>query len=465
MIRRQRLADRKISRLAILCGLICVHVLTAEGRGQDPVPAPADWDSGMDLFCSMLQSQGLRAKDLKRTDSQTLALDRFFAAPERSAVILTGYVEPSRFEGIRAYLNAGGMLLLATDQTTRLENLCIVRGGRVRDSQNRQGFRDCLLLRPRLSDHSLMQGVDTVLTNQSGWISVLNRFPSVRWTVPIRLPQSAIPGASQGSPLLATADVGDFPSGRLIVLADDSLLTNGMLWHANNKTLGLNLVNELASQKRNTMLFLRNGRPVRSRVGDLLLQQAAQMDLPPETIPPEALWDLPGDALLDIGNQLLIDIEDSNVINDALTNRPRFLSSRSYRRALLLLIGSLALLIFLYRAWRRNQPLLSWKRPRRALPPPASASVVPLEHAAAALARDACRRLTGSDDVVEWQRELSAQGPGWQKLVDASESPRMTKQALADVLQQAAAQNPVSLTKAQLERFGQQVYDLRFLRT
>lgn len=463
MIRRQRLADSKISRLTILCGLICVHVLTAEGRGQDPVPAPVHWDSGMDLFCSMLQSQGLRAKDLKRTDPQTLALDRFFADPKRSAVILTGDVEPSRFEGIRAYLNAGGMLLLATDQTTRFENLCIVRGGRVRDSQNSHGFRDCLLLRPRLSDHSLMQGVDTVLTNQSGWISVLNRFPSVRWTVPIRLPQSAIPGASTGSPLLATADVGDFPSGRLIVLADDSLLTNGMLWHANNKTLALNLVNELSSRQRNTMLFLRNGRPVRSRVGDLLLQQAAQMDLPPEGIPQEALRNLPGDALLAIGNQLLIDIEDSNVINDALTNRPRSLSRRAYRRAVLLLICSVALLIFLHRAWRKNQPLLSWKRPRRALPPPASASVVPLEHAAGALARDTCRRLTGSDKVLEWQRELSAGGPVWHRLVNTSESPLMTTRVLDAVLQRAAAQTSISLTKSQLERFGQQVYELRLL--
>lgn len=467
--RRQR--TQLTIQLAVIMAVICTsygnHNAAAAQQPSPQVNIPKDWDFGFDLFYSMLSAQGLRQHAAPRVSIWKAPLDRLLTNPKRSVLILTGKIPDvdGRY-GIHRFIAAGGTVVIATDQAVEIFGFFRTQSRTVKDKNHAQfGHDDCLKVQTQTTSKSLMYGVNTLITNRSGWISNFETSPRYRWTTLARLPSTTTPGRSRRMPLLAVAESVQKNGGKLIVLADESVLTNGMLWYGDNQILALNLVRELSAGGREEMLFLRDGKTVNSRINDLLAAEAAKMDIPPDMIPPEALSDLPADALLGIANAVVSDIEDSNVLNDIVVDRPRGMPDRFYRRAILFALCAFALAVFLLFAWRGSQALLPWAQSRQAVSASHGAAVLPLSQAAAALSRDTCRLLTDSDQAEDWEKKLDASGPVGQQLLHASKNPNDTRRTLNDLVAWSTSPRSTMLSKAQFEDFGQRLYDLRQLQS
>jgi hypothetical protein len=436
---------------------------------QQPSPeitVPDNWDFGFDLFYSMLDAQGLRQQAAPKGSIWGTRLDRVLRNPKKSVLILTGGIQDvdGRYV-LHHFIAAGGMVLIATDQSLEIIGFFRTRRGPVQDVDSAQfDYEDCLKVSTETTSHPLVYGVNSLITNRSGWISHFETSKHYRWSTLARLPSTSSPNRSRRMPLLAVAESVQEGSGKLFVLADESIFTNGMLWHGDNQILALNLVRELSAGSRTEMLFLQDGKTVNSRINDMLLAEAAKMDIPPDLIPPEALRDLPAEALLGIGNAVLSDIEDSNILNDLVVDRPRSMPARFYRRAIVFALCGLALIVFLILAWRGSQTLLPWAQSKQIAPASHAAAVVPLNQAAAALARDTCRLLTGSEQADEWAKQMDPSGTVGQQLMNASEHPDDIRQTLSEVVEWSTSTRSTSLSKTQFEEFGQRLYDLRQLK-
>lgn len=451
---------------AFVCMLFCNHQIVNAQESSPGISIPKDWDFGFDLFYSMLDAQGLRQHAGPRGSIWRARLDRLLPNPSQSALILTGRIPDvdGRYV-LHQFIAAGGVVLIATDQALEVAGFFRTQSRPVKDTNHAQfGHEDCLRVATLNTPHALVYGVNSLFTNRSGWIRNFETWRQYRWATLARLPSSTTPVRSRRMPLFAVAESVRGNAGKLIVLADESILSNGMLWHGDNQILALNLVRELSAGGRTEMLFLRDGRAVNSRINDLLLAEASQMNIPPEMIPPEALRDLPAEALLEIGNAVLTDIEDSNLLNEIVVDRPRSMPPRFYRRAILFALCGIALLIFLLLAWRGSQVLLPWAQSRQGAPAAPATAVVPLNQAAAALARDTCRLLTGSDRTEDWARQMDPSGSLGQHFMNATKNPDDIRQTLCDVVEWSTSPRDAVLSKVEFEEFGQRLYDLRQLK-
>jgi len=465
--RRQQTKSLRLAVVLVVAFMSLWNHSTAHAQQRSTrVAIPDDWDFGFDLFHSMLEAQGLRQQAAPGRSIWSTPLDRLLPNPSQSVLILTGSIPDVDGRYIlHRFIADGGIVLIATDQRLEIAGFFRTQPGPVRDAAHAQfGHDDCLNIPIQHTAHSLVYGVNSLVTNQSGWIDQFETLRNYRWSTLSSLPSSSTPKHSRRKALLAVAESATDAQGKLIVLADESILTNSMLWYGDNQILALNLVRELSIGDRTDMLFLRDGKTVSSRIDELLAAEVAQMKIPPNAIPPEALRDLPAEALLGIGNAVLSDIEDSNILNELIVNRPRRMPARFYSRAILFTLCGIALVIFLILAWRGSQTLLPWARTRQVMPASQGAAVVPLSQAAAALARDACRMLTGSNESEDWTRQLDSNGAVGQQLVNASRRPADTRRTLDDVLEWTSAPGSSSLSKSQFEDFGQRLYDLKQLK-
>ena len=434
---------------------------------------PANWEFDFDLFHWVLEQQGLESRNHALDTSHPEHWNEVLQTPSKAAVILTGDIrEVSNWRTLHSFLSHGGVILVATNKPVNVRGFFSIDFGPVTTSNRLQswhGHHDCLQVVTTSSSSSrasLTSNVSTIVTNRSGWISHLNELLYYDWSTLAKLPSSLKPRESSGQPLVAMAVSNRNSAGRLIVVADGSPLSNGMLWHGDNLILLTNFVQELTEDKRTEFVFLHDGQAVGSRADELLLQEVArQMATPPE-IPPEALADLPAEALLEIGNTLATSIEDSDVFNEVATDRPRSLADRFYRRAILLSVCAAALAFFLIRSWLGGQVALPWQRqPRRPEPrePPASLASMNYVLASQALSRDTCRFLTGSQMPKDWLAQLQPNGSAWQRLYAQSPAPHATADTIAQVLSWGTDGAKNKLSRPDFERFGKSIHQLKEL--
>ena len=52
--------------------------------------------------------------------------------------------------------------------------------------------------------------------------------------------------------------------GRLVLMADHSILINGMLWHGDNARLAVNLADWLSTGERKEVAFIVDGKPAKA---------------------------------------------------------------------------------------------------------------------------------------------------------------------------------------------------------
>ena len=436
-----------------------------------PSASPPDWDYRYDLFAALLEYQGLEPIWQPAAGRGRVQWDRWIADPAETVVILTGDLR--RVSNARAtmkFLRSGGSMLIASDSSVLVRGFFETRSGPVVTrsvSASYKGYADCLELREFDSSSRLFEGVDSVVTNCCGWISSFHS-PSrdFDWKVRLRLPNGIQTRGASGMPLMMETTVhGQLRDGHLILLADESLPTNSMLWHGDNAQFVMNLSRSLTAGDRTKFVFLHNGKPVLSRISELLVQEAISRAADPSEIPPEAIHDLPLDTLLKITNAVITEVEDSGVLNELMVDRPKHLSSRFFRRANLLAAAVIAMFFFLMRSWFTAAPRLPWSPSgdRRAETDTGDRPPSDYKRAASGLTRRLCRDLTGSDDPQTWVTELSPGGGVYTRLCAQSDNSHGTAAAIGQISRQIATDPLGRVSRREFVKIGNSVQLLRQL--
>lgn len=290
------------------------------------------WHFRYDLFQMLFEQNGLRPiQDFESA----------FNSPNKTVIVLLGTLRDQRPPVLEKFLNEGGALLLASDMSFGFAQGNIRRGPvlAMRPDDIYQGHPDCLRIRDINPSHELADGVKQLITNRSGWIIEQPELDTSDWRVMASLPSTTFQRDSQSRPI-----VSSMISKRLIVVADHSLFTNGMMWHGDNALFAINVSRSLCRGGRNQVLFAVDGLAANSYLMGPLANELP-LPMPPPEIEPE----LDLDQMLQVANQVVTEVEDSDAFNKLLANRPRSLPDPYYRRALLFVLSGMLIALSLYK--------------------------------------------------------------------------------------------------------------------
>lgn len=437
---------------AILLSLILVGWPNVTLIAQDPTAGPAlDWPFRYELFRMLLEEAGLRPE---------LSPRDVIDSPADSVIVMVGRLDgvfPPR--AIESFCERGGSVLLATDQPFSAGRICEFRGGPVRSQRTAdqyQNYPDCLSIKDIESNAPMMEGVRSLVVNRTGWLAKPKWFLR-DWDVAARLPSSCGPRSAARQPLLASLQMSDNASGRLFLAADPSLFTNGMLWHGDNAILAINISKLLAEGRRNQMLFVLDGRPLGS------YRDSPAIKSPPGNLPlPENLPEPELQTMLRAANSVIRNVEESNLLNETISNRPRHMTAASYRRSILFAIAALALAFVIWKM-SANGPTVQDAMPGRQMK---SAHDLSSERkvqsaefgfSASMLARELCRELTGSSEPADWQQlrscHLSSRG--------IPVSRKSDEKKLATIVDLAVNTRTVHISRRRFESVGRSIQELR----
>ena len=377
-----------VACLAIACG-------TQESDAQS-IPTSSQqfddqWWHDFHLVETLFKQRGL----IPYTDSRRA----FRSSPRETVLVVVGSKQSVDFFEISRFVKRGGAVVFATDQTTTLKDFGFIQQGPLRAATPDEaylGFDDCLRVKDLDQDHPLNRGVQELIANRTGYLYRLSGF-DMEWDPIASVPKTR--NRSQESQLIA---VGQHRSseGKIVVLADHSLLTNGMLWHGDNAIFAVNLVQWISAGKKRFLLLSED------RIGSSPLP-------PPElptNLPPPPVEDLPEltrEQMVTFANQLVTGLEDADVFNELATNRLPFLSDSIYKRSILLAFAALLILLLLYRFVKsRYAPVPAF--PEREMSNLAKLRVTQTmdsghyQFAAKQLAQDFFKKITGSSQPQSW---------------------------------------------------------------
>lgn len=413
-----------------------------------------DWHFRYEYFRSLFEDEGLKV---------TTNVPEAFDDPEDTVLIQVGRLEAIHPQYVRDFCQRGGAALVATDDRYNFYGVGQFVEGPVRvfGSEHRyQGFEDCISINSVNSLHPLMLDVNQLVLNRSGWLTS-SRWGEPDWKVAFSLPEKTSQLSASESPVLATTDSFSSADGRLALCADPSVFTNGMMWHGDNAQLAVNMARYLIGDGRKRVVFVVDNRPLGS------FRQSVSQDvldaLPPPIEPPASFWDLPLPLMAKAANEMLGEVQNSNVLNEALADRPRNLSQPRYLRLLIFILTGIALMLLLRRliSGGRQQPGRSLVRQMK------SAQVMQNEritksaeygHAASMLARELCVQVAASSDPADWVRRLKSNA-----VVGSDTIQKRYRGELSDVVDMAVNTQKVHLSEQRFLDFGRTLSRLRQL--
>jgi hypothetical protein len=368
-----------------------------------------EWEFGFQLFHLLLEQKGLYSvPDFHES------MDR---RPRQTAVVLLGDLNrvPTDLRSrLQKFLDSGGVAFVASDEGAIFKSLFQISDGEFEvqdDASVYQGFRDCPVVNELRPGTPILDGINSLVANRTGVISRRDdRFG--KWSILARLPdlvdQRSRP-LSQ-APLIAEWKSRRRGGGRLLLMADHSVLINGMLWHGDNAKLAVNIADWLSTGDRKEVAFIVDGEPSKAM---LALPPEVSDDLPPlEDLPTPTwndLWNLLKNnpwKFLKFLDRFAAGMEDADVMNELLANQPADLPTPEYRQALYIAAGILAS-IYILRLMGKvgSRPTT---RPPRAVGQSVNfgqsrtLSSGELHTASRELAESALRQLTGSSDPLNW---------------------------------------------------------------
>ena len=365
-----------------------------------------DWQFGFQLFHLLLEQKGLYSvPDFRES------MDR---RPRQTAIVLMGNLNrvPTDLRSrLQKFLDSGGVVLAASDETSFFKSLFLISDGPFAVQNEEfayQGFRDCPVVDEFRPGTPILDGINSLVANRTGVISRMDdRFGN--WSILARLPDLVNQRSRRQSqsPLIAEWKSRERGGGRLLLIADHSVLINGMLWHGDNAKLAVNIADWLSTGERKEVAFIVDGEPAQAM---LALPPELSDDLPPlEDLPTPTLKDLlrlPPEVLLKFANRFAAGMEDADVMNELIANQPADLPTPEYRRALYIAAGILAA-IYILRLMGKVGSRPTTRPPRTvgqsvnfSPAPPLSSSE--LHAASQQLAQSALRQLTGSSDPHDW---------------------------------------------------------------
>jgi hypothetical protein len=418
-----------------------------------PITSPDDplWQFQHDLFQMLLEEQGLKTQG---------SLEDVFAAPLNSVLVVVGKmrsVEPEQQDRFAEFVLAGGRLLIASDRAAYFRGIGQIQGSKISalyDNDRYMGFADCLSRAPARGVDELA-AIDTIVTNRCTWL--IPNDSLFRWTTWLQAPELCEPARASGKPILASGQpTSKELAGRIIIAGDGSLFSNGMLWHGSNASLATVVSEELCNGGgRERLVFISDGIPLAS------IATRANNGVPPvppaEAELPEPSWQ----RALRLANAVVSEVQDSNIANETLKQRPRHLPSRRYFQNLIYYSPILLVLALIWVAIRSGVFKNAFLQPRRMLAAyqlrdSTDVSSTDYRSAAGLLAREFCFELTGSQQSRDWQNywvriegdEKTFHDPGDRKRLSA-------------VIDAAGRGFARSLTRAEFEDFGSMIEGLR----
>ena len=369
----------------------------------------ARWHIGCELFQMLLEERGV-------SEFQTLASS--LSQPNRSVIVLTGNLSSFQedFWGqLIEFVRQGGSVLIASDQAKYMNGIGEIKRGPVESTDSEDlylGFEDCLKIEELDTLHPVMLGVREIISNRASWLSLpsrpLSRSP-ISFQSVATLPRTCTPVTSQGEPLIAVSKTVPSVQGVMVLVADTSILSNGMLWHGDNATFAIRLSEILARGSKSKLTFISDSKMLSSYRDRL---QSRPPSLGSNDMPPlPSMEEMPSTDLemaMKVANQVLKSIGDSKILNEAMANQPRPVNPRGYALAVLVLLSAVILLLSLAYIIRRTPALTS--RP----PIVPHLSVFQMESslknrhaqfgpAAFILAREFCKECSGSIGDKDWQ--------------------------------------------------------------
>jgi hypothetical protein len=417
-------ASVNLPTITVACLIACLVAISPAVAQEDPfeppglIPPPGamaafaqagqpEWQFGFQLFHLLLEQKGMYSV----SDFQE-SMDK---RPTQTAVVLLGDLRklPTNLHSrVERFLARGGVVLVASDETAFIRRLFLIRQGpfEVRSDEFAfQGFRDCPIVTDLRSGAPVLDGVNSLVANRCGQIAIMDDRLG-NWQTLAQLPVVVGGGAGRRAetPLIAEFQSRYRRGGRLMLMADHSILINGMLWHGDNARLAVNLADWLSEGDRKEVVFVVDGEPLDAM---LALPSTLPEDLPSlEELPTPTLEDLaslPKETLLKFANRFVAGMEDADVMNELLANQPAELETPLYRQMLYIAVGILAGFYTLRAMGRSGQ--------RPAMPPPRAVgpggmegrvrrrSASELRCAGRDLAQNALRQLTGSAEPLDWR--------------------------------------------------------------
>ena len=382
--------------------------------GNPKLPTDAEWNRRHELLQILLQQNGLRAS----TDIQETLTN-----PQGSAIVVLGRAElvAQEIALFQKFIQQGGRVLIAVN-SMRIPSLGTIDPGPAhaeRSADEFEHFSDCIILRTLSSQSPLTQNLNSIVTNVTGWIpSSSNNY---RWEAILNLPNRTLPLDSRAKPVcllgtLPEQDPTDPTAGGVILLADPSIISNGMLWYHDNGHFSARLANWLASGHRSNYTLINNGISSEDYPIEALMspEEKAAMEKAASQPPPPKPSDAPTppmDTLLALANSAIQEMADPARINRQLQNQPRQFRPTQYARSI---FAALALAALCFLAWillRRSTEYLNRKTPPAPTTPYEIQSQSLPDHlknkiAAETLAKEFSKRWTGMPNESEWRRAL-----------------------------------------------------------
>jgi hypothetical protein len=455
------LIERVAQTLMTTLGLLLAVVMSAGAANAQAVNSPGQADSdkwylGYNGFRMLLEERSLTV----RTDM--LATLR---RPKESVIVMFGdvtRVSLAEWRNLRAYVAQGGSLLVASELGFRLPGVNSFSLGPVssldKDSQY-QGFDDCIVLSDLNQSHPLSKGLRRIIVNKTGWMST-SEDSSLQWEVIAALADDVSPGAARHRPVIMAGLDAAPGTGVMILSADQSLFSDGMLWHGDNSLFAIQVSDLLCRGNRKWLTVYDNGQTLPSYMAKLAppptppqIPPNIPPQIPPDIDPPEP--DLA--TMLRMANEVLDEVQGSNILNETLKERPRSMRPIAWARTILLVLFILFLLFLVWRLVQNRWHLVPNRHARfmqSMYGVNSSRQLETSEFGAAVeiLARDLCRELTGSQVESDWLKLLASN----QNLPSATFS-RGQKKALKEVVGIATRGCRVHLSRRKFESLGRSI--------
>lgn len=399
-------------------------------------------------------------------------LDDALVRPRESVVMLFGdqrEISRSEWLRLRRFVAQGGSLLVASEQSFDLPGICSFIAGPISsddaDAQY-QSYPDCLVLDDIASEHSAAAGVNRIVVNRCGLLTPPVD-ESLEWTVLASLPESTTPESAGGHAVLL-AGLDREPTGGVMVLsADQSLFSNGMLWHGDNAILVIRLADTLTRGTRRRLFVMSNNTVLSGYRQSQAMQPQAQRPQPPPIPPVPPIDRLPPPktdlaTLLRAANLAVDKVQESNLLNETLRDQPRNMRPVAWLRTvlLILLLTGTACILWQLIKRRSQMPPLRTARFMQSMFGAASARQIDRGEFGAAtelLARNLCASLTNSQNETDWLR-LSQDGHPVATLLSRRERVRFR-----ELVRIAVSGCRVRMSRRQFEAIGRLIEQLERL--
>ncbi len=407
------------ARLNAVCSLVIILFFfwqCAFVQSQQTNPSnELKWHVGCELFQMLLEERGM---------ATIQSLESSLNSPADSVIVLTGDLTRLRSDivaNLVLFVKRGGNVLIATDQPNLMPGLGEIKAGPVvalRVDDRYFDFKDCIRIQDIDTSHESMTGVKEIVANRTAWLSLPTnsaRVNSLRWQVIASLPSDCLPSNSSNQPLIAVGTGSSQVAGVMVLIADTSVVTNGMIWHGDNASFAIRLSELLGRGKKTGLSFMVDGRVLASYRG--------RMQPPPPNIssnrtneqPVPRIQDIPNTDLetkLRMANHILKSVADSNILNEAMAKQPRSVDSKLYVFAVLALVAAAGGLLFLAYLLRRVPALLKLQ------PTIPHHSAFEMDSglkqrnsqygpAAFILAREFCKECSGTIDEKGWRNKAT----------------------------------------------------------